>query len=96
MSSDTPHRDETEFLPAEEATAAAVGAEAIRAVRAIMALMGEGAAILDAKGRVLHCNAPLAETLRRPADEFLGWPFSQLVSPEDRGMWRAAFAGRTE
>jgi diguanylate cyclase (GGDEF)-like protein len=64
---------------------------AFRAVRAIMELMREGAAMLDERGCVLHCNGRLGEMLRRPPGQLRGQSFSSFVSPEDADKWEAAF-----
>ena len=75
-------------------SAAMLGAEADRAVRAIMELMREGAAMLDAEGRVLHCNARLGEMLRRVPRDLVGQSFASFVHSRDAEKWQSAFGSQ--
>ncbi len=51
------------------------------AYRVLVENMNEGAAILDARGAILHANAPFARFVDQPLEQFLGSRLQNYVSP---------------
>jgi len=68
--------------------------DAERLIRGIMEMMREGAAMLDERGRVLHCNTRLGEMLQRPTAQLVGSSFASFVHPDHADKWQAAFGSR--
>jgi diguanylate cyclase (GGDEF)-like protein len=57
---------------------------------AVMELVREGVATLDAEGRVVGCNGPLAQMLGCPQKAVTGRSFSSFMGEDDARQWQGA------
>ncbi|HEV3256509.1 MAG TPA: response regulator [Gemmataceae bacterium] len=47
--------------------------------QAMFDAIGDAVCLLDPRGAVLRCNRPMAQLLRKPFRQIIGWPYHELV-----------------